>query len=198
MDTTPDVAQPVVSREPEGAMDTDAIVDTKHTSGRGDQSVLTVQAGSSAMASTDSAGDAVGSGAAVGDGGGSDGGLGGGGVSGAIGAAAATDSEVAADAGGGSPAPGPSPPSAPVQALVVAAPGAGKPGEGASEFQVPVPFLMQRAHLLREYQRTGLDWLVSMHDRRLNGILADEMGLGKTIQVGEAELATALVVCVCT
>ena len=36
---------------------------------------------------------------------------------------------------------------------------------------------------LREYQRAGLDWLVSMHDRRLNGILADEMGLGKTIQV---------------
>ncbi len=28
----------------------------------------------------------------------------------------------------------------------------------------------------------GLDWLVTMHDSRLNGILADEMGLGKTIQ----------------
>ncbi len=50
-------------------------------------------------------------------------------------------------------------------------------------FRVPVPFLMVQSHLLREYQRAGLDWLVSMHDRRLNGILADEMGLGKTIQV---------------
>lgn len=44
----------------------------------------------------------------------------------------------------------------------------------------PVPFLLK--HSLREYQHIGLDWLVTMHDRRLNGILADEMGLGKTIQ----------------
>lgn len=42
---------------------------------------------------------------------------------------------------------------------------------------------MSRTFPLREYQRAGVDWLVSMHDRRLNGILADEMGLGKTIQV---------------
>ena len=28
----------------------------------------------------------------------------------------------------------------------------------------------------------GLDWLVTLHDKKLNGILADEMGLGKTIQ----------------
>ena len=27
-----------------------------------------------------------------------------------------------------------------------------------------------------------MNWLVSLHERRLNGILADEMGLGKTIQ----------------
>lgn len=44
----------------------------------------------------------------------------------------------------------------------------------------PIPFLLQ--HSLREYQHIGLDWLVTMHDRKLNGILADEMGLGKTIQ----------------
>ncbi|XP_076367380.1 domino helicase isoform X3 [Tachypleus tridentatus] len=43
-----------------------------------------------------------------------------------------------------------------------------------------VPFLLK--HQLREYQHIGLDWLVAMHDRKLNGILADEMGLGKTIQ----------------
>uniref|UniRef100_A0A2M4A008 Putative chromatin remodeling complex wstf-iswi small subunit n=1 Tax=Anopheles triannulatus TaxID=58253 RepID=A0A2M4A008_9DIPT len=44
----------------------------------------------------------------------------------------------------------------------------------------PIPFLLK--HSLREYQHIGLDWLVTMHDRKLNGILADEMGLGKTIQ----------------
>ncbi|KAG8223943.1 hypothetical protein J437_LFUL003751 [Ladona fulva] len=43
-----------------------------------------------------------------------------------------------------------------------------------------IPFLLK--HTLREYQHIGLDWLVTMHDRKLNGILADEMGLGKTIQ----------------
>ncbi|XP_034942058.1 helicase domino isoform X5 [Chelonus insularis] len=43
-----------------------------------------------------------------------------------------------------------------------------------------IPFLLK--HNLREYQHIGLDWLVTMYDRKLNGILADEMGLGKTIQ----------------
>ncbi|KAK5645453.1 hypothetical protein RI129_006753 [Pyrocoelia pectoralis] len=44
----------------------------------------------------------------------------------------------------------------------------------------PIPFLLR--YTLREYQHIGLDWLVTMFDRKLNGILADEMGLGKTIQ----------------
>nr|XP_018666729.1 helicase SWR1 isoform X3 [Ciona intestinalis] len=44
----------------------------------------------------------------------------------------------------------------------------------------PVPGLLK--HTLREYQHIGLDWLVTMYVKRLNGILADEMGLGKTIQ----------------
>lgn len=43
-----------------------------------------------------------------------------------------------------------------------------------------VPFLLK--HPLREYQHIGLDWLVAMNEKKLNGILADEMGLGKTIQ----------------
>ena len=49
-------------------------------------------------------------------------------------------------------------------------------------FQVKtqIPFLLK--HTLREYQHVGLDWLATLHDRKLNGILADEMGLGKTIQ----------------
>ena len=46
--------------------------------------------------------------------------------------------------------------------------------------KTPVPFLLK--HTLREYQHIGLDWMVSLHERKLNGILADEMGLGKTIQ----------------
>lgn len=44
----------------------------------------------------------------------------------------------------------------------------------------PVPFLLK--YELREYQHIGLDWLVAMYEKNLNGILADEMGLGKTIQ----------------
>ena len=43
-----------------------------------------------------------------------------------------------------------------------------------------MPFLL--VGKLREYQHIGVDWLVTLHDKRLNGILADEMGLGKTIQ----------------
>ena len=35
---------------------------------------------------------------------------------------------------------------------------------------------------LTYYQLDGLNWLISLYERGLNGILADEMGLGKTIQ----------------
>eukprot|EP01117_Protostelium_nocturnum_P005176 TRINITY_DN1884_c0_g1_i1.p1 TRINITY_DN1884_c0_g1~~TRINITY_DN1884_c0_g1_i1.p1 ORF type:complete len:2185 (-),score=786.74 TRINITY_DN1884_c0_g1_i1:61-5742(-) len=42
-----------------------------------------------------------------------------------------------------------------------------------------VPFLIRGQ--LREYQHIGLDWLVTMYHKKLNGILADEMGLGKTL-----------------
>ena len=35
---------------------------------------------------------------------------------------------------------------------------------------------------MRSYQIFGLNWLISMYVRDLNGILADEMGLGKTLQ----------------
>jgi SNF2 family DNA or RNA helicase len=37
-------------------------------------------------------------------------------------------------------------------------------------YRLPVPFLL-RAHL-RPYQRSGLDWLVQLHDQGLSGILA--------------------------
>jgi SWI/SNF-related matrix-associated actin-dependent regulator of chromatin subfamily A member 5 len=36
--------------------------------------------------------------------------------------------------------------------------------------------------LMRSYQLEGLNWLISLYDRKINGILADEMGLGKTLQ----------------
>ena len=44
--------------------------------------------------------------------------------------------------------------------------------------KVERPFLLANKLTLREYQHFGLSWLVSLHERRLNGILADEMGLG--------------------
>jgi hypothetical protein len=56
------------------------------------------------------------------------------------------------------------------------------PPPACPQVQTPVPFLLK--HTLREYQHIGLDWLVSLYRKKLNGILADEMGLGKTIQVG--------------
>jgi len=52
----------------------------------------------------------------------------------------------------------------------------------ARSINIEKSFLLSNKLSLREYQQTGLNWLVSLHERRLNGILADEMGLGKTIQ----------------
>ncbi|XP_048027660.1 helicase SRCAP isoform X1 [Megalobrama amblycephala] len=49
-----------------------------------------------------------------------------------------------------------------------------------TKVKTPIPFLLHGT--LREYQHIGLDWLVTMNEKKLNGILADEMGLGKTIQ----------------
>uniref|UniRef100_A0A1I8AZT5 Helicase ATP-binding domain-containing protein n=1 Tax=Meloidogyne hapla TaxID=6305 RepID=A0A1I8AZT5_MELHA len=49
-----------------------------------------------------------------------------------------------------------------------------------TEVKTEVPFLLTGQ--LREYQLVGLDWLVTLYEKNLNGILADEMGLGKTIQ----------------
>lgn len=50
----------------------------------------------------------------------------------------------------------------------------------SANVKTKVPFLITGE--LREYQIIGLDWLVTLHNKKLNGILADEMGLGKTIQ----------------
>ena len=52
----------------------------------------------------------------------------------------------------------------------------------ARNTMVSRPYLLSPWVKLREYQQIGLNWLVSIQTRRLNGILADEMGLGKTLQ----------------
>ncbi|CAD6187908.1 unnamed protein product [Caenorhabditis auriculariae] len=49
-----------------------------------------------------------------------------------------------------------------------------------TQVKTTTPFLIRG--ILREYQMVGLDWLVTLYEKNLNGILADEMGLGKTIQ----------------
>ena len=45
-----------------------------------------------------------------------------------------------------------------------------------TKVKTKIPFLLKGQ--LREYQHIGLDWMVTMYEKRLNGILADEMGLG--------------------
>eukprot|EP00658_Telonema_sp_P-2_P000140 TRINITY_DN10043_c0_g2_i1.p1 TRINITY_DN10043_c0_g2~~TRINITY_DN10043_c0_g2_i1.p1 ORF type:complete len:965 (+),score=286.55 TRINITY_DN10043_c0_g2_i1:52-2946(+) len=35
---------------------------------------------------------------------------------------------------------------------------------------------------MRAYQLEGLNWMINLHNKNINGILADEMGLGKTLQ----------------
>ncbi|KAK2837584.1 hypothetical protein Q5P01_014796 [Channa striata] len=49
-----------------------------------------------------------------------------------------------------------------------------------SSTRSPAPFLLHGS--LREYQQIGVDWLVNLYKKNLNGILADETGLGKTVQ----------------
>lgn len=45
------------------------------------------------------------------------------------------------------------------------------------------PMILNKECVLKQYQLIGLNWLVLMHEKKVNAILADEMGLGKTIQV---------------
>lgn len=48
-----------------------------------------------------------------------------------------------------------------------------------SSFMVPESL----RHILREYQKTGYQWLRTLKENGFGGILADDMGLGKTVQV---------------
>ncbi|WP_045576540.1 DEAD/DEAH box helicase [Desulfosporosinus sp. I2] len=47
------------------------------------------------------------------------------------------------------------------------------------EFEIPV----ELQPILRDYQKTGFQWLKTLASYGLGGILADDMGLGKTVQV---------------
>ncbi|KAL6937631.1 hypothetical protein ACO0RG_004147 [Hanseniaspora osmophila] len=49
-------------------------------------------------------------------------------------------------------------------------------------WSIPIPKLLSPSITLKNYQREGFEWLVSLYSNGLNGILADEMGLGKTLQ----------------
>lgn len=54
------------------------------------------------------------------------------------------------------------------------------------------------AGVLREYQKTGYNWLRKLSRNNFGGILADDMGLGKTLQIIAllcAEKSSAIIVC---
>ena len=51
---------------------------------------------------------------------------------------------------------------------------------------------------LRDYQQRGVDWMYSLHKRKVNGILADEMGLGKTFIIYIMNfIVSVLISCFC-
>lgn len=68
-----------------------------------------------------------------------------------------------------------------------------------SDYEVPA----QMSGILRDYQKTGYRWLMTITELGFGGILADDMGLGKTLQVitmltaykEAGEEARALIVC---
>ncbi|CAG9760588.1 unnamed protein product [Ceutorhynchus assimilis] len=47
-------------------------------------------------------------------------------------------------------------------------------------FDVSPPYI--KGGEMRDYQVSGLNWMISLYENGINGILADEMGLGKTLQ----------------
>ncbi|XP_058425581.1 helicase SRCAP isoform X2 [Diceros bicornis minor] len=90
-----------------------------------------------------------------------------------------------ADGGSGPPTPGPTATLGPKKEITdIAAAAESLQPKGytlaTTQVKTPIPLLLRGQ--LREYQHIGLDWLVTMYEKKLNGILADEMGLGKTIQ----------------
>ncbi|XP_072453637.1 helicase SRCAP isoform X2 [Notamacropus eugenii] len=92
-------------------------------------------------------------------------------------------SEVKGDSGPAAPGPPPSlGPKKEITDIAAAAESLQPKGYTLATTQVKTPIPLLLRGQLREYQHIGLDWLVTMYEKKLNGILADEMGLGKTIQ----------------
>lgn len=54
---------------------------------------------------------------------------------------------------------------------------------GKKDFEQDVDLPKNFNASLREYQKTGYNWLEGLEDYKLGGVLADDMGLGKTIQM---------------
>lgn len=50
-------------------------------------------------------------------------------------------------------------------------------------WQYPLPSLLSKDITVKQYQREGYEWLISLYSNGLNGLLSDEMGLGKTLQI---------------
>lgn len=57
--------------------------------------------------------------------------------------------------------------------------GKATPPQSSVNLAVSAPTLLRGS--MRPYQQEGLNWLMALNGKGLNGILADEMGLGKTI-----------------
>lgn len=52
-----------------------------------------------------------------------------------------------------------------------------------NEYQdIEIPIKDKYLKILKEYQKAGVEWLLSLNKYHFGGILADDMGLGKTIQ----------------
>ncbi|XP_055483557.1 helicase SRCAP isoform X3 [Psammomys obesus] len=94
------------------------------------------------------------------------------------------DERSEVDGGSGPPTPGPTTlgPKKEITDIAAAAESLQPKGYTLATTQVKTPIPLLLRGQLREYQHIGLDWLVTMYEKKLNGILADEMGLGKTIQ----------------
>lgn len=75
------------------------------------------------------------------------------------------------------------------------------PSEIKSEQAVhPIPVPEPLNNVLRNYQKTGFNWLHFLHRYAFGGILADEMGLGKTVEILSFLLSirgegTSLIIC---
>ncbi|CAI8504160.1 unnamed protein product [Hanseniaspora opuntiae] len=55
--------------------------------------------------------------------------------------------------------------------------------ENENEWKYDIPGLLDPSIKVKDYQRQGYEWLLSLYINGLNGILSDEMGLGKTLQI---------------